>query len=444
MSVTLTYPTPLTTFTNYTSRGMSLAARIVGLPFAVLAMSALEASTEPTTAFRVLLDKQQVPVMVNGQPVAQKTAYFGTIRVGHPHTQNFTVVFDTGSAHLFLPSSTCIEDACTKHRRYDRSKSASAVDIDYNGRNAKAAPALRDQVSINYGTGEVSGGFVSEVVCLDFAGMSGTLQEENPLARLNCARVRLIQAQEMSTEPFSAFKFDGVLGLGLDALALHPEFNFFGQMAQNGRIEPIFGVYLANDDTTHSEISFGGHNEEHITGPLRWIPVASPEKGYWQIPVKGVRVGSQDTNLCNQGDCIAIVDTGTSLLGVPRSSVKELHSRLARRLPSKKPADVDCRTLPGPALTFDLGDFTIELEAADYTRPAAMHVRSEVICRASMLPVEMPLLGPKVFLLGEPILKKYYSAYDAAKQRIGFAVAKRSASDPSTDPRSLDSRALVV
>jgi len=57
--------------------------------------------------YTVQLSKQYVPVETNGGSVVHKTAYFGTVHVGFPVPQKFTVVFDTGSAHLFLPSSGC-------------------------------------------------------------------------------------------------------------------------------------------------------------------------------------------------------------------------------------------------------------------------------------------------------------------------------------------------
>ena len=33
-------------------------------------------------------------------------------------------------------------------------------------------------------------------------------------------------------------------------------------------------------------------------------------------------------------------------------------------------------------------------------------------------------LGPKLFILGEPVLRKYYTAYDSKGKRIGFSRAR--------------------
>merc|ERR1719389_778356 len=45
-------------------------------------------------------------------------------------------------------------------------------------------------------------------------------------------------------------------------------------------------------------------------------------------------------------------------------------------------------------------------------------------CRPRLMPVNMPApLGPKLFILGEPVLHRYYTVFDWAGPRVGFGVA---------------------
>lgn len=403
------------------------------MTFACFSDAATDVATTSSALQRVQLEKQHVPIRVDGRIVAYKTAYFGNISVSYPQPQRFTVVFDTGSAHVFLPSSKCRDHPCLSHHRYDRMASQTAVDIDHAGKEVARDSAVRDQVSISYGTGDIVGEFSHELICLGADAWTSAAGDQ-----AHCVRVRLIQASKMTTEPFVSFGFDGVLGLGLEALALHPEFNFFGQMMRAKDLPPIFGVYLSREDDVLSEIAFGGYDQARVREPLQWVPVTSKEQGYWQIKVQGIRVGDEDLDLCSAGDCTAIMDTGTSLLGVPREGVQEMNWKLARLLGDKGTVqeDFDCRQHPGPPLVFDLGGFSITLGHEEYSRPAGLtffnnETQSEqVLCRASLLPVSMPAIGPKVFLMGEPVLRTYYTAYDAREQRIGFAMVAESAQQP--------------
>jgi hypothetical protein len=376
----------------------------------------------------IALDKQYVPVKRNNRTVMYKTAYFGSIYAGLPEPQRFTVVFDTGSGHVFVPSAKCRSEPCFLHRTYMRNLSASAIDIDHDGEEVAPTHADRDQVAITYGTGEVVGEFSREFVCL--SNRSGRTSPSASGGGANCTQIRLIQATEMTTEPFRQFEFDGVLGLGLESLALEPEFNFFSQMAKlNSNMEPSFGVFLAKSDNVASEIAFGGADRRRFSGELRWAPVARPELGYWLISVRSVTVDGKPLEACEDGDCVAIADTGTSLLGVPRDYVQDLHVLLARKV-EENPRETDCREYPGPEIVFDLGEVSVTVGPEDYSRPAGLRVISnstqeeQFLCRASLLPVdEAPQLGRKAWILGEPVLRKYYSAYDFLQKRVGFAPA---------------------
>lgn len=432
-----------------------LVLALLAAPAAGLARAKIEVEAEAKGAAQELvtipLDKQYVPVMRNNRTVMYKTAYFGNIFVGTP-AQTFTVVFDTGSGHFIIPSSKCASESCGLHRCYNRSASSSAVDIDHDGNFVAGDAEERDQVSVAFGTGEIVGEFSRETVCLGAPAAEGEaevaaegeaaasaasagavhLVAENgtqvAVPASHCTRVRVVFATEMTAEPFSAFEFDGVLGLGLESLALDPEFSFMGQMTRlNKFMDSYFGVFVSLDDSVASEITFGGHDGRRVDGQLRWTPVHKPELGYWQIQIRGIKIGGEPLELCADGGCTAIADTGTSLLGVPKQQAQHIHWLLARNV-DDNPDELDCRGHPGPELVFDLGDFEVTLQASDYSRPAGLRVvtnatnETQFICRAQLLPVdEGAALGSKAWILGEPVLRKYYTAYDWGKSRIGFA-----------------------
>lgn len=403
-----------------------------------LPLSGADKDASSPVLLTIPLQKQYVPMLRDGKTVAYKTAYFGTVRVGDAEPrQNFTVVFDTGSGHLILPSTSCHSETCTKHRRYNRTLSPSAIDVEYDGTPIRPDATERDQVAIAFGTGEVLGEFVQEVVCVG-------AEPHAALGRDACVRLRTVLATRMTPDPFGLFAFDGVLGLGLDALTLAPQFSLLSQMfSQNPEVSPRFSVFLARSDDGESEISFGGHDRGRAASALEWAVVAKAELGYWQVEVKAVRIGGNTLDECADGSCRAILDTGTSLLGVPRSAARTMHRLLARHVPESAYSDasqVDCRTVPGNRIDFELASgAVVSLDSEDYSRPTPFNMtlpatnagtetaNAKLFCRSLLLPVDMqPPLGPKIFIWGEPFLRRYYTVYDPAEKQVGFALARQS------------------
>eukprot|EP00930_Biecheleria_cincta_P048755 TRINITY_DN3401_c0_g1_i2.p1 TRINITY_DN3401_c0_g1~~TRINITY_DN3401_c0_g1_i2.p1 ORF type:complete len:689 (-),score=118.39 TRINITY_DN3401_c0_g1_i2:12-2078(-) len=406
-------------------------------------MSTTLTSTLPT----VKLTKQYVPIDKNGHVIAYKTAYFGKVHVGSPQPQDFTVVFDTGSAHLVLPSTACESKTCIAHRRYNDTLSSISYPIEHDGTPLPRGASSSHSVSIVFGTGTVAGTFVRDRACL------GGFAQRNGNA--DCTSMNVVVAKEMSEQPFSLFHFDGILGLGLEALALGPGYSFFGQMVeQHPAMLPRFSVFLARTDQGESSISFGGHDESKAASDLYWVPVALPELGYWQVQVHQVRIGDEILDDCADGGCRAILDTGTSLLGAPRQAVKSLHQLLSRDVllapqgagsgegqvtaeAGKEAASQDCRLRDdGALLIFELGPGipSIALDPEDYFRPRPFNMTVpgkpgawKLSCRSLLLPLDLEEpLGPRTFILGEPVLRKYYTIYDWASRRIGFATADHS------------------
>lgn len=114
---------------------------------------------------------------------------------------------------------------------------------------------------------------------------------------------------------------------------------------------------------------------------------------------------------------------------------------MARKVPNN-PSEIDCRTFPGPDFVFELEDgVTLTVGPEDYSRATAMRVlqsktnTSQTVCRASLLPLDGDeALGPKAFILGEPVLRKYYTTYDWRHRQIGFALSAQSIGNEEQEP----------
>eukprot|EP00419_Tripos_fusus_P001800 CAMPEP_0172692656 /NCGR_PEP_ID=MMETSP1074-20121228/25415_1 /TAXON_ID=2916 /ORGANISM="Ceratium fusus, Strain PA161109" /LENGTH=544 /DNA_ID=CAMNT_0013512905 /DNA_START=33 /DNA_END=1667 /DNA_ORIENTATION=+ len=384
-------------------------------------------------AISVNLTRQQMTIHTVGDVMYYKSAYWGEIKAGSP-AESYRVVFDTGSGHLILPSTYCRSTTCRAHKRYRRSSSLSAKDIDYDGTVVKPGEA-RDQITVSFGTGEVTGVFIEENICMGQS--TGSLRGSEL-----CMSLRMIAATHMSDEPFRTFQFDGVVGLGLAGLSQTKEFNFMdvlaGTTAKSGNKHPHrFAVFLGEHEAEVSEITLGGYAPKHAQSRLAWNPVWQPQHGHWMLEVKSMSVDGKEVDYCREG-CRAVLDTGTSLLAVPTAAFPEFYELLRHE------ADpvTECRG-ESPQLHIELETFTVTLDPRDYSRlehdigvspvpeqsfQALMAQGQEEVamCKPMLMAMDLPEpVGPKLFVLGEPVLRKYYTVYDADlnNPRIGFSKA---------------------
>jgi hypothetical protein len=438
----------------------------------------VEPAQEP---FLIRLRRELYPVRRKGKIVSHKASYSGLIHVGAPWAQEFRVVFDTGSGHVILPSIECRSDACLKHRRYDARVSETSEAIMLDG-SAVQPRKNRDQVTIGFGTGKITGEFVRERVCLGPAvpekDANATEKDIGP-----CVDAQVVAAIEMSNRPFELFDFDGILGLGLSSLAVSKNFSFFNMLAGSRQFAHTqFGVFLTDgDDGEESEIAFGGHNAARLLEPLSWVPMAKPEMGYWQVSILAVRVDGVLLDMCGDGSCRGILDSGTSHLGIPshhNSEVSDLLTRVA------DPGVEDCRHTEAPVVQLELQDFNLTLYPENYMRklpleeevmagtnvgvsPTSYKKNSDkdaqpppqrrlrhssykensdkekpetwvegadddapagnLLCTPKLIPVTWPEpMGPNLFILGEPVLHRYYAVFDWGNLRAGFARARHA------------------
>jgi phytepsin len=226
--------------------------------------------------------------------------YFGEIGIGSP-PQKFTVIFDTGSSNLWVPSSKCyFSIACFFHSKYKASASSTYK------KNGKPA-------AIQYGTGSIAGFFSQDHVTV------GDLVVEDQ---------DFIEATKEPGVTFMVAKFDGILGLGFQEISVGGAVPVWYNMVKQGLVkEPVFSFWFNRnkDEGDGGEIVFGGVDPNHYKGKHTYVPVT--QKGYWEFEMGDVLVDGQSTGFCS-GGCSAIADSGTSLIAGPTSIITEINQKI--------------------------------------------------------------------------------------------------------------------
>jgi len=349
---------------------------------------------ETGTSHTISLSKQKVHFDATTK-VVHKTAYYGTIDVGTP-PQSFQVVFDTGSGNLMIPSVYCHTRACRMHKMFDRKESMTAQDINYDGSPVHEG-ASRDQITVTFGTGEISGVFIKDNISI---------------GDITCPATSFVAATDETDDPFSSFNFDGVLGLALDEMSQSTEFNLVSQLAKQKKLKKnVFSVFLSDSNTEMSEITFGDIKHHHMASELFWAPVSRPT-GYWQVQIEDIAIDNMKLELCK--NCQVAVDTGTSQLAGPSDVIAELVNKLDVKS--------DCSNFASlPRLGFVMnGGKVLNLEPDDYVDNGPDG------CEVSLMPLDVPPPNGPLFIFGDPFLRKYYTVYDPEERKIGFAVAKHN------------------
>ncbi|QRW23991.1 aspartyl protease [Rhizoctonia solani] len=177
----------------------------------------------------------------------------GTITIGTPG-QSFLIDFDTGSADLWVPSSSCRTSGCSPHKKYTASSSSTSK-------------SQSGSFSIQYGDGSTaSGPIYSDTVTV--GGLSVTSQYFSPV-----------------TSESSSFASD-------------PEDGIMGEISS-----PVFSFRLA---TTGSELYLGGTNAAKYSGSITYVPLTS--KTYW------LTTGSSSIGSTVGYSGAMIIDSGTTII----------------------------------------------------------------------------------------------------------------------------------
>ncbi|XP_055979518.1 chymosin-like [Sorex fumeus] len=307
--------------------------------------------------------------------------YFGKIQIGTP-PQEFTVVFDTGSSDLWVPSVYCQSDACQNHHRFNPAKSSTFQN-------------MHKPLSIAYGTGSMQG-----ILGYDTVTVSNIVDTH--------------QTVGLSTvEPGDVFtysEFDGILGLAYPSLASEYSVPVFDNMMDKHLVaQDLFSVYMSRNGPG-SMLTLGAIDHSHYTGTLHWVPVTVQQ--YWQFTLDSVTVDG--VVVACEGGCQAILDTGTSMLVGPSNDILNIQSVIGATQGQYGEFDINCGNLSKmPSVVFEINGKKYPLPPSAYTS------EDQGVCTSGF----QGETDSDQWILGDVFIREYFSVFDRANNRLGLAKA---------------------
>ena len=338
----------------------------------------------PTTSYR---DNPILPQKDYGD-----VEYVGSVQIGTP-AQPFTVIFDTGSSNLWVPSVRCTDckasPGCCNHTRYDSSNSSTYTKV--------GTPYV-----LPYGSGTVEGVISQDNV--NFGGL--TIQGQ--------------QFGESTAEPgdvWAEVDFDGILGMAYPAASDPPGIvpPFDQLVAQKLVAEAVFSTYLASNNSNSSVLILGGIDTAYYTGEITYakLNILQSLLGYWLIT--GTDIKADNKSLHNCLLCPLIVDTGTSVITGPPGHVEPLIKAIGT-------VNADCSNWDSlPTISFTIGGEELTLESSYYVIYGDDGTGTGT--NSCQLGIEPLNIGLPFWILGDPFLRKHYTVFDRAQNRVGFAEA---------------------
>uniref|UniRef100_A0AAV1U098 Peptidase A1 domain-containing protein n=1 Tax=Peronospora matthiolae TaxID=2874970 RepID=A0AAV1U098_9STRA len=398
--------------------------------------------------------------------------FIGSIDVGSP-PQRFRVIFDTGSSDLWLPETNCI--ACAGSSRYHAAASHSHE-------------ALNESFRLAYGSGNASGYVMREQLSL--------LGSDTASKSLTLSRVRMGSAGK-TTERLQHFKADGIVGLGLEALAqitkpsllnLDPRLKLFSiYINPMPGMLPSAQLIVGGVDDTLPIAHLPQSSRLQVTWhhfPLVRYPSTQRAHGFWSVQLHQFAVeslgSSVDAISMHRSSrtreevvvisaAVAIVDSGTSLILLPRRAYEATIAQIQQHLREQHDRElctdpravsscscVGCTAEMFPALRFTFvvegassekepKSQTLALQGTDYVRcedlvctpqlgehELSTATESKEQAPSSASTVVSNVLQEdeqeQVVVLGAAFLRAYYVQFNAVRETVGFACVETPSS----------------
>jgi len=321
---------------------------------------------------------------------ANDVGFFAPVTIGTPGT-TFNILMDSGSADLWVPSSSCSTAACGPHSKIGATTSSTFQ-------------ASTTRFAVTYGTGEVSGTLAKDTVTI--AGLKLT------------GHVFGVATAESDDFSASSVPFDGLMGLAKSSLSNEGVLTPIDSLKAAGLIKVAqvgYALGRVADATNIGQITFGGVDATRFSGSLTLIDNVS-KTGFWEGAMSAVSVNGK--KLAALTGRSAILDTGTTLIVAPSADATAIHAAIpGSKTDGQGTFTVPCTTTASVALSFAGATFAIDptdlaFQPVDPTDPTGD-------CQSG---ISAGQIGTATeWLVGDVFLKNVYYSTNVDTNQIGLA-----------------------
>ncbi|KAG8217090.1 aspartic peptidase domain-containing protein [Butyriboletus roseoflavus] len=304
--------------------------------------------------------------------------WYGTISVGSPAVE-YKVLFDTGSADLFLPASNC-GSTCDGHTVYNPNASSSAVD-------------LHQSFSLTYGDGSTVSGeqYTDTVTIASFVAKNQTFGAST---------------QYSTGFQIANFPSDGLMGMAFAEISVFQGSPVVQTLIAEGQLSDL--LFAFNLASSGPELRIGGVDTSLYTGSFTYTPVT--QQGFWQLSLDSINANNQAISK----NVSAIVDTGTTLILGDTLTVGQFYTALNATDVGGGFYTMPCDAMPNVSITIGGKSFPVSAE----TFNLGSYNSSGNSCIGAVAATGS--LGD-IWIVGDVFLRNVYSVFDIGQLRVGFA-----------------------
>ncbi|QRV90440.1 aspartyl protease [Ceratobasidium sp. AG-Ba] len=320
--------------------------------------------------------KNGIHVPVRGGP---DTQYYTEVSFGTP-PQMFKLAIHTGLRSLLIPSVSCISPACAGRRTYNSSASSTYEPIRHDSGSQNFKVRLSQDV-LDIGLLQVQGQMFWEAT---------------------------------SINSFFLEQFDGQLDLGYPIPGTLRELSpLYNMISQQLLAEPLFTLHLGSA-SCNGHLQLGGIDPSDYKGEISYVPLR--QGSFWELDLTSINFANETLALENS---YSALDSGSSFIRMPSIVAARLNLHIGARDGMDRQSVVDCEAIPSlPDLTIVFGEVSLRLRAEDYI------IHTDTQCLSSFVGEDMTDSdGSSIWILGNILLRSWFSVYDVGREAVGFAEA---------------------